>query len=298
MFCVCDIFCKTESTSDAAKHMNEAQNHSVEVKTGAVEYLSAGDPSAEETVVILHASATGAATMTGLAQSLASRYNVLIPNLDGYGFTKLDCAKCPATFRHVQAVERFLSTLQIEKLHLIGHSKGGLIALRLARRARFERKSLVSIEPMAFGVLDEAADKDAIDFDREMINDFLGAVSAGNFEDGLSVFTERVSGQNWDDLTEKARVELMVMIPQIVEEAPLVSCDDLNSDDFSQISVPTFLLGTKMGPTPAMPIIERISAALPNSSRQTLSGMGHMAPVTHAGAVGDAIETFYGTLER
>jgi len=298
MFCVCDIFCKTESTSDAAKHMNEAQNHSVEVKTGAVEYLSAGDPSAEETVVILHASATGAATMTGLAQSLASRYHLLIPNLDGYGFTKLDCAKCPATFRHVQAVERFLSALQIEKLHLIGHSKGGLIPLRLARRARFELKSLVLIEPMAFGVLDEAADKDAIDFDREMINNFLGAVSAGNFEDGLSVFTERVSGQNWDDLTEKARVELMVMIPQIVEEAPLVSCDDLNSDDFSQISLPTFLLGTKMGPPPAMPIIERISAALPNSSRQTLSGMGHMAPVTHAGAVGDAIETFYGTLER
>ena len=298
MSCVCDIFFKTESTSDAAKDMNEAQNHSVDVKAGAVEYLSAGDPFAEETVVILHASATGAATMTGLAQSLASRYHVLIPNLDGYGFTKLDCAKCPATFRHVQAVERFLSALQIEKLHLIGHSMGGLIALRLARRARFELKSLVLIEPMAFGVLDEVADKDAIDFDRAMINDFLGAVSAGNFEDGLSVFTERVSGQNWDDLTEKARVELMAVIPQIVEEAPLVSCDDLNSDNFSQISVPTFLLGTEMGPPPAAPIIERISAALPNSSRQTLSGMGHMAPVTHAGAVGDAIETFYGTLER
>ena len=137
---------------------------------------------------------TGAATMTGLAQSLASRYHVLIPNLDGYGFTKLDCAKCPATFRHVQAVERFLSALQIEKLHLIGHSMGGLIALRLARRACFELKSLVLIEPMAFGVLDEVADKDAIDFDRAMINDFLDAVSAGNFEDGLSVFTERVSG--------------------------------------------------------------------------------------------------------
>lgn len=175
---------------------------------------------------------------------------------------------------------------------------GDLIALRLARRPRFELKSLVLIEPMAFGVLDEAADKDAIDFDRAMINDFPGAVSAGNFEDGLSVFTERVSGQNWDDLTEKARAELMAVIPQIVEEAPLVSCDDLNSDDFSQISVLTFLLGTEMGPPPAAPIIERISDALPNSSRQTLSGMGHMAPVTHAGAVGDAIETFYGTLER
>jgi len=168
----------------------------------------------------------------------------------------------------------------------------------LSTAARFELKSLVLIEPTAFGLLDEVADKDAIDFDRAMINDFLSAVSAGNFADGLSVFTERVSGQNRDDLMEKARVELIAVIAQIVEEAPLVSCDDLNSDDFTQISVPTFLLRTEMGPPPAAPIIERISAALPNSAWQTLSGMGHMAPVTHAGAVGDAIETFYGTLER
>jgi len=84
----------------------------------------AGDPFAEETVVILHASADGAATMTGLAQSLASQYHILIPHLDGYGFTKLDCEKCLATFKYMQSVERYLTLLQIEKLHLIGHSMG------------------------------------------------------------------------------------------------------------------------------------------------------------------------------
>ena len=71
MSCVCDIFFKTESTSDAAKDMNEAQNHSVDVKAGAVEYLSAGDPFAEETVVILHASATRSEEHTSELQSLA-----------------------------------------------------------------------------------------------------------------------------------------------------------------------------------------------------------------------------------
>jgi pimeloyl-ACP methyl ester carboxylesterase len=41
----------------------------------------------------------------------------------------------------------------------------GLIALRLARRARLNLKSLVLIDPVAYGVLGEVADKDAVDFD-------------------------------------------------------------------------------------------------------------------------------------
>ena len=44
---------------------------------------------------------------------------------------------------------------------------------------------------MAFGVLDPVTDKAAIDYDRNMINDFLSAIEAGSLEVGLSVFTER-----------------------------------------------------------------------------------------------------------
>ena len=87
----------------------------------------------------------------------------------------------------------------------------------------FELNSLVLIEAMSLGILDEAADKGPINFDRAMIKDFLSVVSVGNFESWLSVFTERVSDQNWGDLTEKVRVKLMAVIPQIIAEAPLVS---------------------------------------------------------------------------
>ena len=49
---------------------------------------------------------------------------------------------------------------------------GGLIALRVARRDRFDLQSLTLVEPIAFGVLDPVTDKTAIDNDRKMINDF------------------------------------------------------------------------------------------------------------------------------
>lgn len=276
--------------------MSETLPQSVDVKAGSVDYLSFGNPSAPETVVLLHASATGAATLTGLAQNLAHDYHVLVPNLDGYGMTKLDCAKCPATFRDVQVVERFLSSLNIGTFHLVGHSMGGLIALRVARRARFALRSLVLVEPMAFGVLDEEHDKEAIQYDQDMIGDFLNAVSEGKFEEGLALFSERVSGQKWSNLSEKARVELMAVIPQIIEEAPLVSCDDLTSDDFAGIDVPTMLIGTENGPPPAAPIIRRIADAIPNAMETSISGVGHMAPITHTKDVSTKITGFLDSL--
>ena len=275
--------------------MNAMVNKSVEVYAGTVDYQTFGAVGAPETIVLLHASATGAWSLAPLAEILSDRYRVLVPNLDGYGMSKLDCARCPATFRHVQTVERFLKALGIERFHLFGHSMGGLIALRIARRDRFDLRSLTLIEPMAFGVLDPVSDKDAIDYDRNMINDFLSAIEAGSLVEGLSVFTERVSDQKWDDLSDRARVELMAVIPQIVEEAPLVSCDDLTGNDFAGIKVPTYLIGTENGPPPAAPILRRIAAAIPGAQEKELAGAGHMAPITHAADVGNAISGF---LER
>ncbi|MEC7537223.1 MAG: alpha/beta fold hydrolase [Pseudomonadota bacterium] len=176
--------------------MDVAVNKSVVVHAGSVDYQTFGANDAPETIVLLHASATGAWSLVPLAARLSETYRVFVPNLDGYGMSKLDCARCPVTFRHVQTVERFLQALEIESFHLVGHSMGGLIALRVARRGRFDLQSLTLIEPMAFGVLDPVTDKAAIDYGRNMINDFLSAIEAGSLEEGLSVFTERVSDQN------------------------------------------------------------------------------------------------------
>ncbi|MDP7391850.1 MAG: hypothetical protein QGH07_08415 [Alphaproteobacteria bacterium] len=78
--------------------------------------------------------------------------------------------------------ERFLQAPEIESFHLVGHSKGGLIALRVARRGRLDLQSLTLIKPMAFGVLDPVTDKAAIDYDRNMINNFYPQSRPGRFK--------------------------------------------------------------------------------------------------------------------
>lgn len=163
--------------------------------------------------------------------------------------SKLNCARCPATFGHVQTVEWFLQALEIESFHLVGHSMGGLIALRLARRGRGALRRLLRIHRTR-------------------------------------------KRPKWGDLIDRARDELMAVIPQIVEEALLVSCDDLTGDDFSGIEVPTFLIGTVNGPPPAAPIIQRIAAAISDAEATQLAGAGHMGPIAQTADVGDAISGF------
>ena len=115
--------------------MGVAVNKSVEVHAGSVDYQTFGANDAPETIMLLHATATGAWRLVPLAARLSETYRAFVPNLDGYGMSKLDCAQCPDTSK---TVERFLQALEIESSHFIGHSMGGLIALRVARRGRFD----------------------------------------------------------------------------------------------------------------------------------------------------------------
>ena len=88
---------------------------------------------------------------------------------------------------------------------------------------------------MAFGTLDCKADRETITYDRTMIMDFLDAVEAGRLEEGISIFTERVSHQKCTDLSERVQGELLGVLPQIVDEAPLVYCDDLSAPNLGHL---------------------------------------------------------------
>ena len=60
--------CQNTGTSDKKKVMNAMVNKSVEVHAGTVDYRTFGAVGAPETIVLLHASATGAWRSRALAE--------------------------------------------------------------------------------------------------------------------------------------------------------------------------------------------------------------------------------------
>jgi pimeloyl-ACP methyl ester carboxylesterase len=104
-------------------------------------------------VVMLHSSLGSKSQWTALADRLASRFRVIALDLLGYGDNPASSTAAPfALDEEIRLVTAQLDHL-VEphlRVHLIGHSYGGLVALRFAQRMRGRVASLSLYEPVAF----------------------------------------------------------------------------------------------------------------------------------------------------
>ena len=102
----------------------------LEVKGGRVHYLVGG---AGPTLVLVHGLGGSATNWCELGPLLAGRYRVVIPDLPGHGRSD----PLPAVSGLRSFADRVLAVMEVEggvPAPIIGHSLGGLVALRLALR--------------------------------------------------------------------------------------------------------------------------------------------------------------------
>lgn len=100
-------------------------------------------------LVFVHGSNIASAEFLWSAQlELAAQYQVVVPDRRGYGANPDDCDASGGLEANLADIVSWLDG----GAHLIGHSYGGVLALAAAARAPERVKSLVLIEPPAFGV--------------------------------------------------------------------------------------------------------------------------------------------------
>lgn len=105
-------------------------------------------------VVLLHGGGPGASGLTNFSRNidaLATRHDVIVPDLPGYGrSTKRIDRSDP--FRSLgDAVRGLLDALGIERAHLVGNSYGGAAALRMALDTPDRAERLVLMGPGGVG---------------------------------------------------------------------------------------------------------------------------------------------------
>src|SRR5262245_54736643 len=111
-----------------------------------------------ETVVLLHASASSGAQWRSLTDVLQGRWHVLAPDFHGYGRTDPRPEPAlPGVGDDAALVDAILGQ-STGRFHLVGHSYGGAVALRLAADRPTRLLSLTLIEPVAFHLLGRAPD--------------------------------------------------------------------------------------------------------------------------------------------
>ena len=94
-------------------------------------------------VVILHGWGDQAAGLVELSSELAKQYDVIVPDLQGFGGTEMP-AEAWDLNNYVAFITQFLQKLgSINVYAYIGHSNGGAIAIRGLSSSRLSDKKLI-----------------------------------------------------------------------------------------------------------------------------------------------------------
>lgn len=242
----------------------------------------------DQPALLLHCSLAHSGAWDQVARALSDCLTLIAPDLVGHGRGP---ARDPARDYHDHCTEVALGHLPPGRSHLVGHSFGATVALRLALDHPGRVASLTLIEPVLF-----AAARGQSGWHQQMaaFSGLDAAFAAGERATAtrsfLSVWGD---GPPFDSLPATQRAYLTDRIWVVA-----ASSDALHEDTASLLP----RLGTFAGPVLLIegdrspPVIAEIqgalAAAIPQAQRVTIPGAGHMAPITHPAEVAGAIAAF------
>jgi pimeloyl-ACP methyl ester carboxylesterase len=243
------------------------------VRSRRIAYLDRGEGAP---VVLVHASGLGAAQWGAIAPRLAARHRVLAMDLLGCGETDAwpdaDRFDIDEDLAIVQAVAEQAAA----PAHVVGHSYGGALALRLASRAPSLVRSLTVFEPVAFGVLEAHDPEGAASLNAAMHPAFLDPLTGGS-PAWVERFIDFWNGPGaWGRMGPGRKAALAAT----GRKSWLEVCGLLRNPDRSfDIRCPTLLLQGTRSPRAAEGVCRVLEGMIPGARRIVLDGAGHMAPV-------------------
>jgi pimeloyl-ACP methyl ester carboxylesterase len=172
-------------------------------------------------------------------------------------------------------------------VHLVGHSYGGAVALKLAAMMPEHVASVAIYEPVLFRLLLDYQPRD-----RVITDVLIAAQSIRNwFELGHSAraarrFVDFWSGDGaWERLTPVPQQLITARIGSVIGHFDALFSDSLTRDALSQLDIPVLCMtGARTGPAPRR-IAELLRVAMPHATHEFVAQAGHMGPITHPQAI-------------
>ncbi len=244
-------------------------------------------------VVLLHCTLAHGGAWKRLARRMSGRYRLIAPDMVGHGAG-------PAGDRdrdyHDQATEHAVSCLPDGAVHLVGHSFGATVALRIAIEMPERVSSLTLFEPVLFAA---APDGPARRESAETLGRIHPLVAKGDKKAAARLFLSVWgAGEDLDRLPKgeaDRMAEQMWMIP--AQRASLHEDTAGLLARLGHVSCPVLLMQGGDSPPVIGQILDALERGLDQVDRVCVPDAGHMAPITHAPDVSAAIAEFLAGVE-
>ncbi|MBM3597521.1 MAG: alpha/beta hydrolase [Alphaproteobacteria bacterium] len=261
----------------------------LDMHDSAIECLNEG---CGEPVILLHSSGCSGAQWRSLAGRLDGRYRVIAPDLYGYGATPSWPGRGAFYLGHEAEVVHALLDRLDRPAHLVGHSYGGAVALKVAGARDKDLLSLTLIEPAAFHLLRNGDETDSLALFEigavaEVVNQ---ALACGDYARGYERFVDFWGGAGaWAAIPKAKRDALAPSLAKVALDFFATFNEPTRLDEVRAVGVPTLLVKGTCSPLPAQRISDLLSRTLPEANLEMVAGAGHMLPLTHRDEVNNLI---------
>jgi pimeloyl-ACP methyl ester carboxylesterase len=235
------------------------------------------------TVVLLHSSASSSRQWSALAALLEARYSVHAIDMHGHGMQPAWRGGRPLTLAdEIALVEPILR--EAGPVHIVGHSYGGAVALRIAESHPHSVRSLVLYEPVLFGWLleDDVRSAEA----REVLA-LSGAVGRqlmrGRDHAAAELFVNYWAGADeWQRLLPARQNAIAARMRAVHPHFNAACREPFSAARTGALRMPILYLTGEETVDSTSRIGALARRALPYAEHEILAGMGHMGPITHA----------------
>ncbi len=254
------------------------------------------DQGSGETVILVHGTVGDYRDFQGQVTAFSSQYRVIAPSLRHYYPEPWDGKSTTLTMpQHVSDLAVFIRTLNAGKVHLVGFSRGGQVALQMASEHPELLRSLVLADPAPMASLLAKSEPGlaALERRRAFVTASMQHFQRGDIEAGLETFIDGVTAPGgWAKFSEPDRQavrENAWTITSLLADAK----EALTCDEVSRITVPVLLVSGERSPDEYRFMQDALQPCLPRHDRAVIPKSGHLMLFANPGAFNALLLEFF-----
>lgn len=242
---------------------------------------------------MLHCSLAHGGVWKPIVAPFVDQMTSLAPDMPGHGRSAL----WDGIGEVHDAVTDGVRGLLDQPCHIVGHSFGATVAMRLAIERPDNVLSLTLIEPVIVAI---ARGTDVYEAYRAQLKDYLAARDRLDWlAMALAFHAAWGGGKPWSAVPTATQDSMVALMPMIGASEGCLSedsCNLLGPGRLEQMTMPiTFLRGSETQDVVRV-THQKLQERLPQAVETVVDGAGHMLPITHPDAVTQAIAAHLGAV--